>query len=120
MKATGIVSACVLLLAAVAGCGKGPAGASAGDAAPATVKANEQSAQKLNLADQQDFEDARRGLVARPSGKILAADGSVLADLDAFRFVEGKAPPTVNPSLWRHAILNAQGDTEVVGVPGVG
>ncbi|HUN68947.1 MAG TPA: alkyl sulfatase dimerization domain-containing protein [Burkholderiales bacterium] len=111
MKSAGIVLACASLLAAVAGCGKGPAGGtggSAGDAAPATVKANEQSAQSLNLADPQDFEDAKRGLVARPSGKILAADGSVLADLDAFKFVEGKAPPTVNPSLWRHAILNAQ------------
>ncbi|MCK7509342.1 MAG: hypothetical protein MZV70_38470 [Desulfobacterales bacterium] len=32
----------------------------------------------------------------------------MLIDFDAFNFVEGKAPTTVNPSLWRHAILNAQ------------
>ncbi len=32
----------------------------------------------------------------------------MLVDFDDFKFVEGKAPPTVNPSLWRHAILNAQ------------
>ncbi|HEY8067252.1 MAG TPA: alkyl sulfatase dimerization domain-containing protein [Burkholderiales bacterium] len=102
--------ACGLILAAVAGCSKGPdgIGGGAGDATQATVKANAQFAQSLNLADPQDFEDAKRGFIARPSGKILAANGSTLIDFDAFRFVDGKAPPTVNPSLWRHAALNAQ------------
>ncbi len=80
----------------------------AGDSMPATLKANEQFVQELKLDDQQDFEEAKRGLIARPMGQILGADGSVLVDFDAFKFVEGKAPPTVNPSLWRHAILNAQ------------
>jgi alkyl sulfatase BDS1-like metallo-beta-lactamase superfamily hydrolase len=32
----------------------------------------------------------------------------VLNDFDAFNFEQGAAPPTVNPSLWRHAMLNAQ------------
>ncbi len=32
----------------------------------------------------------------------------MLIDFDAYKFVDGKAPPTVNPSLWRHAVLNAQ------------
>jgi alkyl sulfatase BDS1-like metallo-beta-lactamase superfamily hydrolase len=97
------------LLAMLAGCGKNAGiGGVAGDAAPATLKANEQFAQELKLDDPQDFEDAKRGLIARPEGKILMADGSVLIDFDAFKFVDGKAPPTVNPSLWRHAILNAQ------------
>jgi alkyl sulfatase BDS1-like metallo-beta-lactamase superfamily hydrolase len=102
-----LAAACVLLAA----CGKGPSGGtggSAGDAAPATAQANERLAKSLNLADAQDFEDAKRGLVARPGGRILAADGTVLADFDAFKFLEGNAPPTVNPSLWRHALLNAQ------------
>src|ERR1019366_4443432 len=79
-----------------------------GDSMPATLKANEQFAQELNLDDQQDFEDAKRGLIARPEGQVRDADGKVLVDFDAFKFVEGKAPPTVNPRLWRHAILNAQ------------
>jgi alkyl sulfatase BDS1-like metallo-beta-lactamase superfamily hydrolase len=39
---------------------------------------------------------------------VLAADGTVLHDYDAYQFVEGKAPDTVNPSLWRHAVLNAK------------
>ena len=101
-----------LLLAAVActaGCGKNNGiGAAAGAASPATLTANAGSVQELQLDDQQDFDDARRGFIARPSGKVLAADGSVLHDFDAYQFIEGKAPDTVNPSLWRHATLNAQ------------
>jgi alkyl sulfatase BDS1-like metallo-beta-lactamase superfamily hydrolase len=96
-------------LALLAGCGKNAAvGGNAGDATPATLKANEQFAQELNLADPQDFEDAKRGLIARPEGNILAKDGSALVDFDAFKFIDGKAPPTVNPSLWRHAVQNEQ------------
>ena len=98
------------LLALLAGCGKNTGvGGTAGDAMPATLQANEQMATELKLDDPQDFEDAKRGLIARPEGKILSADGStVLIDFDAYKFVDGKAPPTVNPSLWRHAVLNAQ------------
>ncbi|MFZ4479553.1 MAG: alkyl/aryl-sulfatase [Rhodoferax sp.] len=96
-------------LAMVSGCGRSEhGGAVAGDASATTLKANDQLASELKLDDPQDFEDAKRGLIARPTGKILAADGSVQIDFDAFSFVQGKAPPTVNPSLWRHAILNAQ------------
>ena len=92
---------------ALAGCGR-EAAAPSGDASAATVQANAQFAKDLPLDEAQGFEDAKRGLIARPEGKILAADGSVLVDFDAFKFVDGAAPPTVNPSLWRHARLNAQ------------
>lgn len=93
----------------LAGCGKsGGVGGPASQASPATLAANDRMAKELPLSDPQDFEDAKRGLIARPSGKILADDGSVLIDFDAFTFVKGAAPDTVNPSLWRHAILNAQ------------
>ncbi|MEI2716989.1 MAG: hypothetical protein V9E98_08340 [Candidatus Nanopelagicales bacterium] len=30
----------------------------------------------------------------------------MLIDFDAYKFVDGKPPATVNPSLWRHATLN--------------
>ena len=91
------------------GCSKtGGVGGAAGDVTAETLKVNAQFNQELKLDDPQDFEDAKRGFIARPEGKILGADGSVLVDFDAFKFVEGKAPDTVNPSLWRHAILNAQ------------
>jgi len=101
--------AALAALLALAGCNdKVEVRSAGGDSMPATLKANEKFAQELNLDDQQDFEDARRGLIARPEGQVRDADGKILVDFDAFKFVEGKAPPTVNPSLWRHAILNAQ------------
>jgi len=86
----------------------GGVGGATSEALPPTLEANRQFAQALKLDDPQDFEDAARGLVARASGKITGADGAVLADLDAWGFIDGPAPPTVNPSLWRHARLNAQ------------
>ena len=85
-----------------------PGAAPAGDAAPSTASANASVAKSLDLADTRSFEDAKRGLLALPSGKVLAADGSTVWDFDRFRFLEGDAPPTVNPSLWRHAKLNNQ------------
>jgi alkyl sulfatase BDS1-like metallo-beta-lactamase superfamily hydrolase len=107
-KALQSMAALVSLLLAAA-CGRGPAAdAPAGDAAPSTVRANAQVAASLPLADAQDFEDARRGLIARPSGQIVAADGTVLRDFEVYAFLDARAPPTVNPSLWRHAQLNAQ------------
>ena len=97
------------LLALLSACDRNAGiGGNAGAASPATLTANGQFAKELKLDDARDFEDARRGFIARPTGQILGADGSVLVDFDAFKFVEGQAPDTVNPSLWRHAILNAQ------------
>ncbi len=96
------------LLSLLLACGK-PAGigGAAGDASPSTIAANTQATQGLALGQQQDFDDAQRGLIAKPTGKIVAADGSALNDLDAYGFLAGPAPTTVNASLWRHAQLNA-------------
>ena len=99
-----LVAAMVLLTA----CGKGAGvGGVAGDAMPATLAANDAFAKALPLDDAKDFEDAKRGFIAKPSGKILGADGTVLKDFEAYGFLAGKAADTVNPSLWRHAQLNA-------------
>jgi alkyl sulfatase BDS1-like metallo-beta-lactamase superfamily hydrolase len=95
--------------ALLAGCGKSAGvGGISGDATPATLAANDAFAKALPLDDPKAFEEAERGFIARPTGRIVAANGSVLVDFDAFKFVDGKAPPTVNPSLWRHAVLNAK------------
>jgi alkyl sulfatase BDS1-like metallo-beta-lactamase superfamily hydrolase/uncharacterized membrane protein len=53
-------------------------------------------------------EFARRGLIARPTGQVRDASGQVLWDYDSFDFLQGPAPDTVHPSLWRHALLNNQ------------
>ena len=82
-------------------------GGESSDASASTRAAQAPFVQAIAQAGTQDFEDAKRGLIARPSGKILSADGSVLRDFDAYGFLDAAAPDTVNPSLWRHAQLNA-------------
>jgi len=91
----------------------------AGVATEATRAANAKVAAELPIADQKDFENARRGLLARIEGdKILNEDGSVAWDSRQFDFITGTAPDTVNPSLWRQAKLNSiHGLFEVV--PGI-
>lgn len=97
------------IVVALCGCHRDTGvGGDISDAMPATQAANAQVAQALNFDDRQDFEDAAHGLIAKPSGKLTGAGGAVLADYDAFSFLHGSAPPTVNPSLWRHAQLNAE------------
>ncbi len=100
----------LLACAALAACNPPPSlpTAHGSEASASVLSANQALAQALPLADAQDFEDAKRGFIAKPSGKVLAADGTVLVDFEAFNFVQGDAPDTVNPSLWRHAKLNAQ------------
>jgi alkyl sulfatase BDS1-like metallo-beta-lactamase superfamily hydrolase len=60
----------------------------------------------LPIHDTQDFDDARRGRVARSETRqITAADGRVVWDLDAYDFLNGPCPDTANPSLWRQGQL---------------
>ncbi len=107
-----LLSAAVFIaLLLLTGCGKNqPAGqaVSSGSARveAATAQSNRQFGQTLDLADKQDFEDAARGLIARPSGKILNTAGATLWDYDRFSFIKGEAPASANPSLWRQAKLN--------------
>lgn len=65
-------------------------------------------AKNTDLIDAANNEDARKGLIAKPTGQVTNAAGEVIWDYDEFNFIEGKAPPTVNPSLWRQASLNNQ------------
>ncbi|MGN6241184.1 MAG: alkyl/aryl-sulfatase [Cellulosimicrobium cellulans] len=85
-------------------------------ATPAIVAQNSALLQALPFSDTQDFDDAARGLVARREpNAITADDGRVVWDNDTYAFLEGDAPDTVNPSLWRQSKLVAeQGLFEVV------
>jgi alkyl sulfatase BDS1-like metallo-beta-lactamase superfamily hydrolase len=80
-------------------------------ASAATIAANQKAVEGLPLGDTQDFEDARRGFIA--TDEPLAIDGPdgpsgrKAWDFASYAFIEGEAPPTVNPSLWRQAKLNA-------------
>ena len=85
------------------GCGQ--ASARTGSAASAaTAAANGAVAESLPLGDQQDFEDASRGLIASQKPlKVTDANGRVLWNMEDYAFIEGDAPDSVNPSLWRQA-----------------
>ena len=62
----------------------------------------------LDWLDQQDFEDASRGFIAKlDTPTVTKEDGTPIWDLTAYAFLEREdAPETVNPSLWRQARLN--------------
>jgi alkyl sulfatase BDS1-like metallo-beta-lactamase superfamily hydrolase len=73
----------------------------------ATIEANARVRETLDFEDSQDFEDASRGLIASdPALRVAAADGTLVWDMQATSFIEGEAPDSVNPSLWRQARLN--------------
>jgi alkyl sulfatase BDS1-like metallo-beta-lactamase superfamily hydrolase len=77
------------------------------------------TATALPFEDTTDFDDARRGLIGRLEPCVVhAADGRVVWDNSSYAFLDGPAPATVNPSLWRQSQLAAMdGLFEVV--PGV-
>jgi len=84
--------------------------ASSGHVAPTehTTRANAAVLSQLPFEDERDFADARRGfLAAREDPVIRDARGREVWNLDDFAFETGDAPPSVNPSLWRQAKLNA-------------
>ena len=61
----------------------------------------------LPFDNREDFDDARRGLVAPLSEPLITAtDGRVVWDADGWAFVDGECPDCVNPSLWRQSQLN--------------
>ncbi|WP_141015478.1 alkyl/aryl-sulfatase [Nocardioides sambongensis] len=62
---------------------------------------------RLPFSDTQDFEDARRGLIAPAGGPVHAEDGRVVWDNTSYDFLQGECPDTVNPSLWRQSQLVA-------------
>ena len=73
---------------------------------------------RLPFHDTQDFDDARRGLIAPLAGAVTADDGRVVWDSSTYDFLEAECPDTVNPSLWRQSQLVATAGLFEV-VPGI-
>ncbi|MEN9627514.1 MAG: hypothetical protein RJA10_741, partial [Pseudomonadota bacterium] len=91
------------------GCTPPPAAPPApGEVGPAVRQGHAESAQGVDLTDPASFANARRGFIAAPTGQVKDDAGQVIWDFDSFAFVKGAAPATVNPSLWRQALLNNQ------------
>lgn len=77
-----------------------------------TKKANQSVLEDpaLRWFDQNDFENAQKGFIARDSQLLIRdAKGNTVMDMEAYSaFIQPNYPPpdTVNPSLWRIAQLN--------------
>lgn len=80
--------------------------APANDASESTRQSNQQWLQRLPFDERGDFDNARRGLLESVEQPVLSADGKTVWDLQRYAFLNGEAPATVNPSLWRLAQLN--------------
>ncbi len=72
-------------------------------ASPATVKSQTEMRKRLPADDGRDAEFAARGFIATRQDPIIRdAAGKPVWNLDAYEWMKGEAPATVNPSLWRH------------------
>ena len=80
---------------------------------------HDQARASLPFDDDADFDAATRGFLGTLDPPVVrAADGRVVWDLDSYSFLQGEAPDTVNPSLWRQSqLLTRHGLFEVV--PGI-
>ena len=97
----------ITLLFLLNACDQKPIIDTASEASQHTLEKNQQIADFLPLDDQQDFIEARKGLIASEERILITkASGETVWDTDAYTFMEGDAPKTVNPSLWRQEKLN--------------
>lgn len=80
-------------------------------ASPATKAHNEAIRQEMALLGQEDFANAARGFIAplNNNGIVIGKEGNTVWDVARYDFLEGPAPDTVNPSLWRQSQLAQKG-----------
>jgi alkyl sulfatase BDS1-like metallo-beta-lactamase superfamily hydrolase len=81
------------------------------DASDGTIQSNRDLAASLAWQDEQDFEFAQRGFIAKPESTVIRdASGNLVWNMDQFAYqaLDAPAPDNVNPSLWRQARLNSQ------------
>ena len=73
-----------------------------------TIAKQQQLRETLPFADQQDFEEQKRGFIAAPDYKqIMAEKGHVAWDMGKYDFLlQGQDFDSIHPSLQRQAILN--------------
>ncbi|MFT4569662.1 MAG: alkyl sulfatase BDS1-like metallo-beta-lactamase superfamily hydrolase [Candidatus Binatia bacterium] len=110
------LSLVVFAVAASSGCGSDtpvlapePGADADGHIAPtaATAALQARVGSELPFDADPDQEDARRGLIAsEPEILIKASDGRTLWSTADYDFIQGDAPASVNPSLWRQELLS--------------
>ena len=81
------------------------------EASSSTRAVLEKASQNLPVEDGRDFEFAQRGFIASwPEAVIRQENGRSSFDLSGNDFIEGNAPDTVHPSLWRqNRVLRSEG-----------
>jgi alkyl sulfatase BDS1-like metallo-beta-lactamase superfamily hydrolase len=78
-------------------------------AEPSVRASNKAVLSTLPFDRKDDFQDAARGFIATlPDALVTGPNGNVVWSQKDYAFLEGAAPDTVNPSLWRQAQLNHQ------------
>jgi alkyl sulfatase BDS1-like metallo-beta-lactamase superfamily hydrolase len=78
----------------------------AAEATTSTKEVRAKILKELPFSNRQDFEFAERGFIAtREDPLIKDAAGNVVFDLASYDFLEGEAPESASPSLWRQAQL---------------
>lgn len=88
--------------AAIAASAKSDPATQSKPASTATVAAQAQAARSLPAEDGRDADFAARGFVATRSDPLIVnTKGKPVWKLGTYEFVDGPAPATVNPSLWR-------------------
>ncbi|GHS93138.1 hypothetical protein AGMMS50276_02720 [Synergistales bacterium] len=103
-------------LVAFVGLSVGAAAAASAASKAATAATKHINAEYLSLpfADASDEARVKRGLIVKGDGKVFKDDGSVVWDISRYNYITGDItkpgnfPDTVNPSLWRQAILNTE------------
>jgi alkyl sulfatase BDS1-like metallo-beta-lactamase superfamily hydrolase len=76
---------------------------------PAILAAHAALQAALPFDDTADFDSNDRGFIGTlDDPKVRSAAGEVVWDADAFDFIGGEAPTSVNPSLWRQSTLTSR------------
>ena len=75
------------------------------------MNALDEASRLVSEDDRKDFDFASRGFIATRTDPVIKhASGRAAFDLSAYKFLEGEAPESANPSLWRQAkILTKHG-----------
>ncbi|MBK1873589.1 MBL fold metallo-hydrolase [Marinobacter sp. 1-3A] len=111
-----IILPVIVVVLSITGCDSGPiqeTGASAtGHTAPTDItnRINKEVLEQRPFSNREDFENARRGLIAQdPDLIVQGQNNKAIWNMPEYAFIDedGKnAPASVNPSLWRQASLN--------------
>jgi alkyl sulfatase BDS1-like metallo-beta-lactamase superfamily hydrolase len=102
MNKSGLGAAAGLAILAATGVNAQPAN-TASPVSEATIAAQQSAAAALPADGTRDAAFSTRGFIASlPDPVIRNAAGDPVWNLDAYGFVDGPAPDSVHPSLWRH------------------